>query len=136
MTPSARTLAHMRAAGYVGDITERWLPRVNRRKDFLGIGDAIFCRPATGEVVMVQSTSLSNVAARVKKAKANPHLASWLRCASFAVHGWYKQPSGRWAVKVVELQGADLEAVVACPVKRRSRAVNQATLFDAAGGAN
>jgi len=120
-SPTARTLARLRRLGYVADVVERWLAPVQRRKDYLGCIDIIAAK--SGEPVLaLQATSLSNVSARVKKARAAPGLTVWLATghASFQVWGWAKQ-GDRWGVKVVELRAADLAAVVIEAPRRRRR---------------
>src|SRR5207249_1305251 len=105
---------------YVADVVERWLAAVRCRKDFLGCVDVIGVK--VGEPVLaVQATSLANVAARVKKARAAPGLRTWLATghAVFQVWGWSKQGE-RWTVKVVELRPEDLTAItVEAPPRRR-----------------
>ena len=38
MSPTA--LSHLRRLGFLAAVVERWLPKVNRRSDLFGVGDA------------------------------------------------------------------------------------------------
>ena len=122
MTPTARSLAHYRRLGYLAEVVERWLPRVNRRKDLFGCVDIIAARP--GELIGVQATSTSNVAARIAKARAIPELRVWLTVARFVVIGWDLR-NGRWVPRIVELTATDLAEVtmteIVKPPRRRRK---------------
>jgi hypothetical protein len=41
MTPMARTLAFLRGCGHAADVVERWLPRVNVRRDLFHCIDIV-----------------------------------------------------------------------------------------------
>ena len=102
MSPTQRTLEHLRAAGYpLVQVVERWNPRAKVRQDLFGIVDVL----AVNEVgiVAVQTTSASNVAARITKITDSPALPI-LRKAGIRVlvHGWAKR-KGRWTLREVDL---------------------------------
>jgi hypothetical protein len=130
MTPTALTMRHLRRAGYLVDVVERWIPGAEIRRDLFGIGD-LLAATVDEPPLMVQATSLGNVSARVKKARGCPALAVWLRTgARFQVFGWAKF-AGTWRPKIVELQGSDLDATVLSRPPRRGRSrVRQGELFD------
>ena len=65
ITPTQRTLKHMRERGYTCQVVEHWNPWEKIRQDLFGFGD-VLCL-GDNEVVMVQATSYSNVSARVTK---------------------------------------------------------------------
>ena len=66
MSPTQRTLEHLRAAGYpLVQVVERWNPRAKVRQDLFGIVDVLAVNEAG--IVAVQTTSASNVAARITK---------------------------------------------------------------------
>jgi hypothetical protein len=138
MTPTGRTLEHLRRDGWTAEVVERYLAQVERHRDYLGCVDIVAVKP--GEPVLaVQATSLIHVAARVRKARAAPGLRAWLGTghAAFQVWGWAKRGE-RWAVKVVELRPADLAPVVLQAPRRRRRAgkgQQQGLLFGDAGPA-
>src|SRR5262245_7637632 len=93
-SPTQRTLAHLRAAGYpLVQVVEGWNPYARIRQDLFGIIDVV----AVGaDIVGVQATSGSNVSARVAKIVESEALPI-LRKAGIriVVHGWGKV-RGRW----------------------------------------
>ena len=101
MTPTQRSLAKLRADGWIAEVVEKWIPGANIRKDLWGFGDILAIRGK--ERLVVQTTSASNVSARVKKIADAEHIGS-VREAGFAVvvHGWDKGPNGRWRVREVD----------------------------------
>ena len=102
MSPTQRTLRHLRAAGYpLVQVVERWNPHAKVRQDLFGIVDVL----AVGsDIVGVQATSGSNVAKRVTKLTESEALPL-LRKAGIRVlvHGWRKAASGRWTLREVDV---------------------------------
>lgn len=100
-SPTQRTLAHLRDAGYpLVQVVERWNPYARVRQDLFGIIDVV----AVGDdIVGVQATSASNVAKRVTKITDSAALPI-LRKAGIRVlvHGWRKS-KGRWKLREVDL---------------------------------
>jgi hypothetical protein len=73
-SPTARTLAYLRRRGYTAGVVERFIAGVGEhgqgiRRDFLGCIDLIAVKPGS-PILGVQATSISNVSARLAKAKA------------------------------------------------------------------
>ena len=101
MTPTQRTLALMRKRGYHAEVVERWIPGANIRRDFAGVVD-VLCL-GDGEVVGVQTTSASNVSARVRKIAEAETLPALRRAGvRLLVHGWRKV--GRfWEVREIDV---------------------------------
>jgi hypothetical protein len=100
-SPTSRSLEEMRGRGYeLVDVVERWIPGANIRKDLFGIGDLLCVGPG---VTVVQTTSASNVAARIAKI-ANSDAVAPLRRAGIRilVHGWRKV-NGRWNLREVDV---------------------------------
>jgi hypothetical protein len=101
MTPTQRSLRHLRAAGYLAEVVEKWIPGANIRRDLFGFGDVLAIREA--EVLLVQSTSGSNVAARVTKIAEAEHVGAVRKAGiRITVHGWRKAASGRWTLREVD----------------------------------
>lgn len=102
-SPTQRTLKHMREAGYTAEVVEKWIPGANIRKDLWGFVDVLGIHADTGEVLAVQSTSYSNMSARVTKITDHENLPI-VRLAGWTVHvhGWRKV-GNRWQVKVRDL---------------------------------
>jgi hypothetical protein len=106
MTPTARTLAKLRADGYTAEVVERWNPHARVRHDLFNIADILAVRGA--ETLAVQVTAGSCVSARVTKLRASAALP--LLCGAgwrVEVHGWRKVKRGdkatRWACRVVDM---------------------------------
>ena len=81
---------------------EKWNSWGRVRVDLFGIID-VLAISEEGDTVAIQTTSLSNVGARIKKigdSEAIGHLrkANW----TILVHGWYKK-NNRWHVKEVNV---------------------------------
>lgn len=101
-SPTQRTLAALRERGYVPAITERWNPWARIRQDLYGFIDVLALHPETGETLAVQTTSASNVSARVAKIAKHENLPIVRRAGwRIEVHGWRKK--GReWVCRVVD----------------------------------
>lgn len=122
MTPTARTLTRLRALGYTADVCERWVAQAGIRRDLFGAFDVVALRRGTVGVLAVQTTTGSNLAARVTKLRQLPAVALWLACGNAVeLHGWTKRGK-RWRCRVVELRGEDLQPVVTETPRRRRRA--------------
>jgi hypothetical protein len=87
MSPTARSLAHLRQLGYVVKVVERWNPYSKRRKDLFGC-DVLALKP--GEpVLMIQCTSGSHHAARRCKLTDNGFRDLWTSCGvALEVWSW------------------------------------------------
>jgi len=108
MTPTARTLAALKADGWTAEVVERWNPHARVRHDLFHVADILAVRGR--ETLAVQVTAGSGVAARVGKLRASSalpllHAAGW----RVEVHGWrrVKVKRGgkaiRWACRVVDM---------------------------------
>jgi hypothetical protein len=87
VTPTQRTLKHMRDQGYTCQVTEHWNHFAKIRQDLFGFGD-VLCL-GDDEVVMVQTTSYSNVSARVKKIADHDNTPAVRKAGiRILVHGW------------------------------------------------
>ena len=114
-SPTARTLATLRAMDYLAEKVEQRLPIPGRfvTRDFGGFGDILAAHPGRG-ILLVQATSRPNVNARINKItladlpgkspkhpamRMNPvrlNVIRWLAAGGRAeVWGWYKKGS-RW----------------------------------------
>ena len=106
MTPTARTLAHLRADGWIAGVVERYSHYKRRRLDLFGWIDLIAVRGP--ETIGVQATTSDNLAARIAKARALPEFAVWHqpphRRAVF--YGWSKRgATGKrklWTARIVD----------------------------------
>jgi carbonic anhydrase len=133
MTPVARSLGLLRKCGYLAEVVERWLPRVNRKRDLFHLADVLAVHPARREFLLVQVTTAGHLSHRLAKVRAVPELPGLLAAGcKVQLHGW-KRRGSTWRVKVMEVRAKDLEAVVVCPIPRRaSTRFRQGSLFAAA----
>ena len=113
-TPTARTLAYLRDAGYLAEVVERRLPRCIVTVDLFNIAD-VFALMPNEPPLLVQCTTGSNAAARVKKILAAPHLRKVL-ASGVAVEVWAWSKRGAhgkrklWDVTRRPVTVADLDA--------------------------
>ena len=102
-SPTQRSLKLMRDQGYLCAIVEHWNAFARIRQDLYGFVDVLCIKD--GKTVAVQTTSYSNVSARIKKIR---ELESYpiVRSAGWeiVVHGWRKNKSNRWEVREVILE--------------------------------
>lgn len=102
-SPTARSLEYLRKLGYIADVTERWIPKLNVRKDLFGFIDIVAINDT--EVLAVQATSGDggNVSARVTKIAEHDNYPMVCKHMRIVVHGWRKNAAGRWTLREVEL---------------------------------
>lgn len=100
-SPTQRSLKYLRDAGWLAWVVEKWIPQARKRSDLWGIADILAIRGA--DILAVQTTSDSNVSARVKKIRDHEN-TPFVRKAGIAihVHGW-KKAGTRWSVRVVDV---------------------------------
>ena len=121
MSPTSHSLALLRKNGWIACVVEKWIDQAGIRKDAFGFGDILAASPRERRTMLVQTTSLPNVPARVKKIQGIPEAGAWLASGSeIEVHGWTLL-AGVWRVKRVQLVGADMRPVVTVKVPRRTR---------------
>lgn len=107
MSPTQRTLAKLRADGWLCEIVEHWNPFARRRIDLLGGIDILALKP--GELLGVQCTTATNQSKRLAKLKAEPRIAAWLSAGGkVAVWAWaLRGPRGarkRWDVTITQVE--------------------------------
>lgn len=112
----------MRARGLTCEVAEHYNSFSKKRNDLMGFCD-ILCLGMDAEVptksfypfvaIAVQTTSGSNVSARVKKIMAEPRAKLWVKAGNLIeVHGWRKAgPRGKrktWQCRIEKISLADL----------------------------
>lgn len=83
-------------------------------------------------MLAIQATSLTNIPARIAKAKASWPLAVWLKTghARFQVFGWGRRGT-KWQPKIVEVLADQIEPVIVeKPRRRRPQRYRQGELFE------
>lgn len=101
VSPTQRSLAHLRELGYHVEIVEKWNSFTKQRKDLWGWADLLAIRK--GEVLAVQVTA-SAVSDRIKKIMASDTLPL-VRDAGIRieVHGHRKNSKGKYVMRIVDL---------------------------------
>lgn len=99
-SPTQRSLALLRSENYEPQIVERYNSFSRTRSDLYGWIDILAIHKETGDVLVVQTTSATNVSSRMNKITASEHLslvrkAGW----SIEVHGWKRGRNGRYTVR-------------------------------------
>jgi hypothetical protein len=106
-SPTQRSLEHLRALGFHCWIVERWNPYARIRQDMFGWVDICCVSEKTGHL-WVQTTTKSNMNARIEKARGNAALMAFkVAGGSLQVHGWVKR-KGHWVVDAKELSISDI----------------------------
>ena len=101
VSPTQLSLKLLRNNGYLADVVERYNSFSRKRHDLYGIFDIVACR--TGEIAFIQTTTASNVSARIHKIEDHPDIDIIRKSgATLLVHGWRKL-KGRWSVRVVDV---------------------------------
>ncbi len=76
-------------------------------RDAYGFGDILACAPSRG-IMLVQTTTGDNFAARIAKVKAEPRAAIWLASKGrIQVHGWAKRAGAERECRILEITAAD-----------------------------
>ena len=101
LSPTQLTLRLLREDGWLVEVTEKWIPGANIRKDLFGWIDLLAIRD--GETLAVQTTSWSNMSARVNKI-AESDTVSAVRKAGWTIWviGW-KKDKARWVHKITDV---------------------------------
>lgn len=96
-SPTQRSLELLRSRGYLCEVVEKWNPYARIRQDLFGFGDILAIRE--DEVLLVQTTSGSNMAARIQKIADHENVGAVRKAGiRIHVHGWRKLKSG-WACR-------------------------------------
>lgn len=104
MSPTARTMAKLKSQGVPCASVERWCSFSRRRIDCFGAIDIIALRDG---ILGIQTTSGSNVSARIAKMSAEPNMLAWVQNGGMLeVWGWSKRGARgkvkRWTVRIVK----------------------------------
>jgi hypothetical protein len=99
ISPTQLSLKMMREQGYYAEVVERYNSFTRKRNDLFGFVDVLCLKP--GEVVGVQTTSYSNLSARIKKIREHEHFKIVTDSGIKVVaHGWQKV-NNRWKCREV-----------------------------------
>jgi hypothetical protein len=92
-SPTQRTLAALRKAGWTAQVVERWNAYAKIRVDLYGCVDILAIKPECGNWA-VQACITGDMRKRLKKSLAEPRLKIWLQASEdnrFSVIGWAKR---------------------------------------------
>lgn len=102
-SPTELSLDFLRKQGYSVAITEHWNAFAKIRQDLFGIIDLVAIKAGIPGVLGIQTTSRTNISARVKKSMQNKDLLTWYKAGNrFLVHGWGKV-NGVWKLEEREV---------------------------------
>jgi hypothetical protein len=130
VSPTARSLAYLRAQGALAQVVERWVPQARRRVDLFGFidiaaitmpdvedPDSLVFRRLVDGVLGIQTTTTGNLAHRLKKLRDEcaPAMRRWLKASNrLEIHGWSKKGArGKrktWQLTVRTITLADLDS--------------------------
>lgn len=92
MSPTARTLGHLRALGALAEVVERRIPHTNITRDLFGFIDIVAIEVGAKGLLGVQTTSMAHRSSRVKKVLAEPRARLWLEAGNrIRVMAWEKR---------------------------------------------
>lgn len=90
MSPTARSLQHLKELGYQARVVEKTIPKTFIKQDCFGVD--ILALKAGAPILAVQCTSNANVSARIQKLNETGHASLWKSVgAEIEVWGWAKQ---------------------------------------------
>ncbi len=106
MSPTQRSLKHLRALGYQAQVVEKWNAFAKIRIDLFGCIDIVAIRPGV-PVLGVQCTSHPNLASRVSKSLILGQM--WLSTGHTQLECWaFRKLKGQKALqldrRVIELE--------------------------------
>ena len=101
MTPSQRTIKHLKDQGYMVANVEHYNAFTRRKHDLWGCIDILAI--GNRETLAVQVTTKSHMANRIRKIEESEALPEMLRSNwRVIVHGWWKNNKGRYELKEFE----------------------------------
>jgi hypothetical protein len=93
----------LRDHGYTVAVVEHYNAFAHVRQDLFGCIDIVAIAPNIPGVLGVQTTTASNLSARITKATTIPAIRIWLQAGNpFLFHGW-KKVENRWKVRIVQI---------------------------------
>ena len=101
-SPTQLSLAKLRDEGYTVAVVEHWNSFARIRQDLFGFIDLLALKGK--EVLVVQTTTASNMSARVKKIADHENVGA-VRDAGWTihVHGWSQTDKKKWICKVKDV---------------------------------
>lgn len=125
---TSRSLDLVRREGFIATVVEHWIPKIMKRRDLFGFGDILAVHHKLKRTLIIQTTSIENVGARLSKARKLPQLRVWLMAGNeFEVHGWTNHDAPQ--VKRIRVGIDELhDCFLAVPKRRRKKNLEQAAV--------
>ena len=102
ISPTQLSLKKLREEGYTVAVVEHWNPWAKIRVDCFGFIDIIALRE--NETLAIQTTTASNMSARVKKIADHENVGAVRKAGWFIhVHGWHQDDKKKWHCKVKDV---------------------------------
>ena len=102
-SPTARSLALLRAEGWLAEVVEQNVPHARTKRDLFGFIDIMAVQGDRTLAVQTTADNGGHVANRLHKIRTSPHLDAVLAAGwQVVVHGW--KPDGR--LRLVEVTAA------------------------------
>ena len=101
-SPTQLSLEKLREDGWFCWITEHYNYYARKKQDLWGFVDIIALKP--GQILGVQTTTASNMLARIKKIADHENVGA-VREAGWTihVHGWHQDDKRKWHCKVKDV---------------------------------
>lgn len=105
MSPTQRSLAHLKHLGYAAKVVEKWNPFAKIRQDLFGAD--VLALKAGEPVLAIQATTGANHAARRTKLEAEGFVALWKGAgAALEIWSWtHARPRGKRKVWTLRREG-------------------------------
>ena len=108
ITTTQRSLANLRDRGYRPWVVEQWNPYAHVKKDLYGFLDIVALHKEKSGLLGIQTTTASNLAARITKAEGLEAFRWWIAAGnSVEFHGWHKV-NGKWVATIREFAFLEL----------------------------
>ena len=99
-SPTARTLEELRKRGYLAQVVEYRVPRINVLRDLYGFIDVLGIKQ--GEVVGIQACRRADMATRIKKIRGHENFQAVMASPiEVSCWGWGKMANQRWELREV-----------------------------------
>lgn len=91
-----RSLAWLRAAGYLPTVVEHYNPWAKRKFDLYGFLDIVALKDGLPGLLGIQTTTGAHIQERIKKAEALPAYHLWIKCGNRVLFQGWRKLKGRW----------------------------------------
>lgn len=108
-SPTQHSLEYYRKQGYICQVVEYFNAFAKRRIDLFGCIDIVAIKDGEVGVLGIQTTSKSNMQARILKTKKEPIMKTWLAGGNaIVIDGWEKLKNGRYELTSYEITAENI----------------------------